>query len=70
MGLPNRDEIKGKFDQVKGNVKEGAGKVLRDRELENEGKADQAGGEVREGFGKVRRKAGEAIEEIGEAIRK
>jgi uncharacterized protein YjbJ (UPF0337 family) len=55
---------------VKGNVKESAGRALRDRELEEEGKADRAGGEVREGFGKVRRKAGEAIEDIGEAIRK
>jgi uncharacterized protein YjbJ (UPF0337 family) len=70
MGLPNKDEIKGKFDQVKGDLKETAGRVLNDRELENEGSADRAGGEFREGFGTARRKVGEAIEDIGEAVRK
>lgn len=70
MGLPNKDEIKGKFDQVKGKIKETAGHALNDRDLENEGSADHAGGELREGFGTARRKVGEAIEDIGEAVRK
>ena len=48
MGIPNRDEVKGKLDQVKGGIKETAGRALNDRELEDEGTADRAGGEVRE----------------------
>ncbi len=70
MGLPNKDEIKGKFDQVKGDVKEKAGQAFNNPELENEGAADRAGGELREGFGTARRKVGETIEDIGEAVGK
>ena len=70
MGLPNKDEIKGKFEQVKGGLKEKAGQALDDRKLQHEGQADQAGGKVREGFGKAKRKVGEAIEDVGKAVRK
>jgi uncharacterized protein YjbJ (UPF0337 family) len=70
MGLPNKDEIEGKFDQAKGSVKETVGRAINDRDLEGEGRDDQTGGEVREGFGKARRKVGEAIEDVGNAISK
>lgn len=70
MGLPNRDEMKGKFDQAKGQAKETVGRALDDRELEKEGRGDQASGELREGFGTARRKVGEAIEDLGESVRK
>lgn len=70
MGLPNRDEMEGKWDQTKGRVKEGLGKALDDDELEAEGDADRAGGKVQEGFGKARRKVGEAIEDVGDALKR
>lgn len=70
MRLPNRDELEGKLDQAKGAVKETVGRVTNDRDLEAEGNADRTGGKVQEGFGKVKRKVGEAIEDIGESIRK
>lgn len=70
MGLPNKDEIKGKFDQVKGGLKEKVGRALDDPKLKDEGQADQAGGEVREGFGKAKRTIGEAIEDFGKAVRR
>jgi uncharacterized protein YjbJ (UPF0337 family) len=68
MGLPNRDEVEGKFDNAKGEVKETVGRAINDRDLETEGQADQAGGKLREGFGKVKRSVGEAVEDIGEKI--
>jgi uncharacterized protein YjbJ (UPF0337 family) len=68
MGIPNKDEIEGKFDQAKGKTKEAIGRALDDEELEAEGTADHAKGEVSEGFGKARRKVGDAIEDIGESI--
>ncbi len=68
MGIPNKDEIEGKFDQAKGKTKEAVGRAIDDEELEAEGKADHAKGEVSEGFGKARRKVGEAIEDIGDSI--
>jgi uncharacterized protein YjbJ (UPF0337 family) len=70
MGLPNKDELEGKFDQAKGTTKETVGRTVNDRELEQEGRDDQTGGKVQEGFGTARRKVGEAIEDIGENIRK
>ena len=70
MGLPNRDEIEGKFDRAKGAAKETVGRAVNDRDLEEEGRADQTGGKIQEGFGKVKRNVGEAIEDIGEAVRK
>ena len=69
MGLPNRDEMDGKFDQAKGAVKENVGKALNDRDLETEGAADRVGGNVQEGFGTAKRKVGEAVEDIGDAIK-
>ena len=68
MGLPNRDELEGKWDQAKGQTKETIGNAFDDDDLAAEGRADDAGGQVKEGFGKARRKVGEAIEDVGDAI--
>lgn len=46
----NRDELKGKAEKAKGYVKEEAGEILNDPELEAEGKAERAGGKLREGL--------------------
>ncbi len=70
MGLPNRDELEGKFDRAKGGIKENIGKVADDRELEEEGKADRASGNTQETWGKAKRKVGETIEDIGDAIKR
>jgi uncharacterized protein YjbJ (UPF0337 family) len=70
MGLPNKDEVEGKFDQAKGAAKETVGRALNDRDLEAEGNADRTTGKVQEGFGTAKRKVGETVEDIGEAIRK
>ncbi len=70
MGLPNKDEVKGKFDQAKGGVKENVGRAINDRDMEHEGKADRASGDVQEGWGKAKRKVGETVEDIGDAIKR
>ena len=70
MGLPNRDEVEGKLDQAKGSVKETVGRAIDERDLEAEGSAARAGCKVQEGFGTAKRKVGETIEDIGEAISK
>jgi uncharacterized protein YjbJ (UPF0337 family) len=66
----NRDELEGKKDQLKGKVKQAAGDLTDDQRLHDEGVADEAAGEVQEGFGRGRRKVGEAIEDIGENIKR
>ncbi len=70
MGLPNKDEVAGKFDQAKGSIKEGVGRALDDRELEDEGTADRASGNVQEGWGTAKRKVGETVKDIGDAIKR
>jgi uncharacterized protein YjbJ (UPF0337 family) len=70
MGLPNKDEVEGKFDQAKGAVKENVGRAVNDKETESEGAADRAGGKFQEGYGTAKRKVGEAIEDVGDAIKK
>lgn len=66
----NRDEVKGRTDQVRGKIKQAAGDLMDDDRLRDEGVADEAAGEVQEGFGRGRRKVGEAIEDIGENIKR
>ena len=66
----NRDEIEGRAEQVKGKVKKAVGDLTDNERLHDEGAADEAAGDVQEGFGRARRKVGEAIEDIGENIKK
>jgi uncharacterized protein YjbJ (UPF0337 family) len=66
----NRDELEGKAEQVKGKVKKAVGDLTDDERLHDEGTADEAAGDVQEGFGRARRKVGEAIEDIGEDIKR
>jgi uncharacterized protein YjbJ (UPF0337 family) len=40
-------------DQVKGHIKEAAGDLTGDKDLEREGKADRIGGEAKEKVGDV-----------------
>ena len=60
----NRDELTGKAEKAKGYVKEEAGEILNDPELEAKGKAERAGGELREGFGKAKEKVSDAADSI------
>ena len=64
----NKDEAEGKAKKIKGKVKDKAGELINDPELESEGEADRIEGEVQDTFGKVRRKSGEVIEEIGKKV--
>ncbi|HVF28089.1 MAG TPA: CsbD family protein [Pyrinomonadaceae bacterium] len=70
MSLPNRDEMEGKIDQAKGTVKENVGRAIGDRDMETEGAADRASGNVQEGYGETKRKVGDAIKDVGDAVRK
>jgi uncharacterized protein YjbJ (UPF0337 family) len=62
----NRDEIKGKAEKAKGYVKDKAGEIVNNPELEAEGEAEQVTGKARETFGKAKRKVQEGVEEIAE----
>jgi uncharacterized protein YjbJ (UPF0337 family) len=68
MGAPNRDEIEGKFDQAKGSLKQGLGKLTGDEEMRSEGASDKLKGDVKEGFGTAKRKVGDMLEDAGDAV--
>jgi uncharacterized protein YjbJ (UPF0337 family) len=66
----NKDELDGKADQIKGKIKQGVSHVTGDERLHDEGVADEASGDIQEGFGRGRRKVGEAIEDLGEDLKR
>jgi uncharacterized protein YjbJ (UPF0337 family) len=47
----DKDRVKGAGTQMKGAIKEGAGKVTGDTRTEAEGKADKAAGKVQNAVG-------------------
>jgi uncharacterized protein YjbJ (UPF0337 family) len=53
MNTGTKDEIKGKFHEVKGTVKEKAGQVTNNPDLEAEGKAEHNIGKVQKKVGQV-----------------
>ena len=65
----NKDELDGKVDRFKGQVKQAVGEATDDQRLHDEGVADEAAGTVEEGFGKARRKVGEALHEVAHKIK-
>ena len=57
----NKDQVKGRAEQVKGSVKEAAGKVVGNKKLEAEGKGDKAAGKVQATFGDLKQDVKDAI---------
>jgi uncharacterized protein YjbJ (UPF0337 family) len=51
----------GDIDKAKGNVKEAAGDLTGDKDLEREGKVDQASGSVKDKVGGAADKAKDAL---------
>ena len=65
----NKDERDGEVENLKGRVKEAAGVVTGNRDLEKEGAEERAEGEARKDLGEARRKVGEAIEDFGKDVK-
>jgi uncharacterized protein YjbJ (UPF0337 family) len=54
------DQTKGNWDQAKGEVKEGVGKLTGDSSTETSGKMDQVKGKVEEGIGDIKQDVNDA----------
>jgi uncharacterized protein YjbJ (UPF0337 family) len=63
------EQAKGKMENLKGKIKEGAGKLTGDRELEAEGEVDQAEGTLRDKAGEAARNIHDAGERLGDKLR-
>lgn len=50
----NKDQLKGRGKQVVGKVKETAGKMTGDRDLEIEGKVEKTVGKVQSAYGDIK----------------
>ncbi len=68
MSIFNDDEVEGKYEQVKGTVKEKGGEVTGNERLEAEGEADHAEGVGQETWGKFKRGVSDAVDSVGEAV--
>ena len=53
MNTSTQDQLEGKFHEVKGKVKETAGQVVGNPDLESEGQAEKLGGKVQKKVGQV-----------------
>ena len=66
---PNKDEVKGKWEQAKGWVKDKAGEATNDPGLEAEGEAQNAAGHTQETWGKVKHGVGDAVDAVKDALK-
>jgi uncharacterized protein YjbJ (UPF0337 family) len=66
----NRDELEGKAEALKGKIKQVAGDLTKNPALHDEGVVDEAAGNTKDAAGRIRRKVGEAITDIGKAVKK
>jgi uncharacterized protein YjbJ (UPF0337 family) len=65
----NKDERDGKIDQAKGKVKQAVGDLTNDPDLKAEGQVDEAAGKGQAAVGQVRRKVGDAIASVANAVK-
>ncbi len=65
----SKQEIKGKGNQVVGKVKEKAGEILNNPDLEAEGEVQNLKGKAQEDIGHARRKVGEVVKDVGDKIK-
>ena len=66
----NKDELEGKAETLKGQAKQAVGNLTNDQDLVDEGTVDEAAGKTQDTLGHAKRKVGEAIEDLGNAIKK
>ena len=62
--IMDREHVKGAADKVKGAIKEGAGKLSGDKDLEAEGKIDKAKGSAHNAAGDVKDAARDAVDAL------
>jgi uncharacterized protein YjbJ (UPF0337 family) len=62
--IMDREHVKGAADKAKGAIKEGAGKLGGDKDMETEGKIDKAKGSAHNAAGDLKDAAREAADAI------
>ncbi len=57
----NKDQVKGRVETAKGDVKEATGKLVGNERLTAEGRAEQAAGKVQSAAGDIKSNVGNAV---------
>ena len=65
----NKNESKGKSDQVKGQIKQTVGTITGDEKLKAEGKVDVAVGKAEEAVGNAQTKVRDAVKAATKALK-
>lgn len=60
--------MSGEMDQIKGRVKQAAGDLTDDRDLEREGERDETAGKLKEKVGDVKDKLDDAIDKVKDKV--
>ncbi len=63
------DKLKGKADELKGNVKQGVGKATGDRDMQAEGQADELAGKGKGVVGSAKETLGKAGDAVSTAVK-
>ena len=58
----NKDQVKGHIEEAKGKVKKVAGKLVGNKELEQEGVIQNAAGQVESAYGNLKQNIKKAVE--------
>lgn len=58
----NKDQVKGHIEEAKGKVKEVAGKLVGNKELEQEGIIQNAAGQVESAYGDLKQSIKKVVE--------
>ena len=64
----DKKNVQGTIDELKGHVKEGAGGLTGDRDLEGEGRLDQLKGKVEKGLGNIRQGAKDMLDKAKDKL--
>ena len=60
----NKDQVKGRVEEAKGNLKEQTGKAVGNPDLEAEGTVDKVGGKAQKNYGDAKEKVKDAIDKM------
>lgn len=66
----NRDELKGRAQELKGKAKQAIGDVTNNERLRKEGVGEEISGGAQADVGRVRRKIGETLQDVGKRIKR
>jgi len=66
----NKNERNGTIAQAKGKVKQAVGALTGDKKLKAEGRVNETAGKVEAAVGRTKRKVGEAIAGVGNAVKR